>query len=275
MTYETLELSTDDSRPVEYVAITYESLAFRYTTADVPLGLDGHTYIPVAGAVSNIESADEPTKSSCSITLPRVDAVGDLFRIQPPSGIVTVTIWRDHYLDGDVQVVFKGRVVNADWRGPLIQLKCESAVTSLLRGALRRRFSNQCPHALYDQELGSCRVNRAGYTDIGVATSWSGRLVVTSGLPGRPTGWYSGGMLQWVDATTGVTEKRMIANSNIDGTLVLTMNPFSLPPGAAISVIAGCDHLLDTCHSKFNNSDNFGGTPFVPIRNPFGGSNLY
>ena len=274
MTYETLELSVDDSRPVEFVEILFDTLAFRYTTADTPLGHGGNTYTPVAGAVSNIESADDPTKASCSITLPRVDAVGDLFRVQPPSGIVTVTIWRDHYLDGDAQVVFKGRVVNAEWSGPLIKLKCESAITSLLRGALRRRFSNQCPHALYDQELGTCRVNKAAFTNTCTAVSWTGKVIVTSGLPVKPNGWYSGGMVQWVNVD-GVTEKRMIANSNSDGTLTLTMLPFSLVAGSTISVLAGCDHLLETCHTKFNNSDNFGGTPFVPVRNPFGGSNLY
>ena len=42
-----------------------------------------------------------------------------------------------------------------------------------------------------------------------------------------------------------------------------------LPPGARVSLYAGCDKGLNTCKDKFANFNRYGGFPFIPIKNPF------
>ena len=46
--------------------------------------------------------------------------------------------------------------------------------------------------------------------------------------------------------------------------------------GSTVVVLAGCDHSVTTCDTKFNTPEdtqsnviNYGGFPFVPGKNPF------
>jgi hypothetical protein len=38
--------------------------------------------------------------------------------------------------------------------------------------------------------------------------------------------------------------------------------------------VAGCDRTFATCQSKFGNSLNFGGFPWIPVKNPFAGDSI-
>jgi hypothetical protein len=43
-----------------------------------------------------------------------------------------------------------------------------------------------------------------------------------------------------------------------------------------VTLYPGCDHTLGAAGcAKFANTDNFGGTPFIPNKNPFGGTAIY
>ncbi|MEW6169845.1 MAG: phage BR0599 family protein [Pseudomonadota bacterium] len=57
--------------------------------------------------------------------------------------------------------------------------------------------------------------------------------------------------------------------------ITLAAVPPGLSVGATVVLYPGCDHTLSTCESKFGNSANFGGFPFIPTKNPFGGSPIY
>ena len=53
----------------------------------------------------------------------------------------------------------------------------------------------------------------------------------------------------------------------------LSFYNFAIPTlGQTVDVFAGCDHSLAICESKFANVINYGGFPFVPIKNPFNSS---
>jgi uncharacterized phage protein (TIGR02218 family) len=61
---------------------------------------------------------------------------------------------------------------------------------------------------------------------------------------------------------------RMITSSTTS--LIEVAFPFyEITPGETIELFAGCDRLLGTCVSKFDNSINFGGCPYVPSKNVF------
>jgi len=66
----------------------------------------------------------------------------------------------------------------------------------------------------------------------------------------------------------------MITGHNSD-VITLSAVPPGLAVGNAITLYSGCDRTLATCHSKFGNSENFGGFPLIPTKNPFGGSPIY
>lgn len=59
----------------------------------------------------------------------------------------------------------------------------------------------------------------------------------------------------------------IIAHVNQSGMAVLTLReafPFTVAPGDAMTLEAGCDRNWATCKGKFQNGVNYGGQPFVP-----------
>lgn len=44
-----------------------------------------------------------------------------------------------------------------------------------------------------------------------------------------------------------------------------------LAAGMSAKLYAGCDRSLSVCGSRFDNVVNFGGFPWIPLKNPFSG----
>ena len=71
----------------------------------------------------------------------------------------------------------------------------------------------------------------------------------------------------------GLDHRLILAQDGDDVTLLL---PFAENiVGSTIVLLAGCDHSITTCDTKFStpldplsNVRNFGGFPFVPTKNP-------
>jgi len=70
---------------------------------------------------------------------------------------------------------------------------------------------------------------------------------------------------------TGV-RRSIVAHSGANLTLTRPVPEFAV--GSQIRLYPGCDHTKGTCNTKFNNLDNFGGFPWIPIRNPFDGNSI-
>ncbi len=51
--------------------------------------------------------------------------------------------------------------------------------------------------------------------------------------------------------------------------------PYGLAVGVPVSVYPGCDHTLATCSAKFGNVARYGGFPYFPQKNPFGGDPIF
>ena len=71
------------------------------------------------------------------------------------------------------------------------------------------------------------------------------------------------GSLRWLDGPhAGRTMSIMAANSS--GLILDEPLSPALAPGLRLMVREGCDHLLDTCATRFANAVNFQGEPFLP-----------
>jgi uncharacterized phage protein (TIGR02218 family) len=139
----------------------------------------------------------------------------------------------------------------------------------LQRTGLRRLYQRHCPHVLYG---GLCRASAVTHRVQGTVSGTSGTTVTVPAAAGVPAGHFSGGYATW--SAGGITEKRMIV-SHAGESLTLASAPPGLAVGATVMLYPGCDHTLATCEAKFANSANFGGFPFIPTKNPFGGSPIY
>lgn len=75
--------------------------------------------------------------------------------------------------------------------------------------------------------------------------------------------YFAKGKLTW---TSGPLNNRsMTVKDNVSGVLQMMMSmSLQPPPGSHFTLIAGCDRLVSTCFTEFNNVANFRGFPYIP-----------
>lgn len=274
MTFAVVETSIDDGQPLELMKVTYLTNNWCYTTSEHDVSYDGNVYTPMPITHGDVETTADIAKAQLTVKVATDCPVGELFRVQSPSGVVSITLFAKHANDAEVKVNWKGRIVNSEWDYPWLSFTCESVMSSLQRTGLRRKYGMQCPLALYGQGRGMCNVNRETFRQDCVVSAISGATITAAGT-GRPDSYFSGGYLTWLNDVTGTLEKRMINESYSNGNMVITSWPPGLSVGGTVSLYPGCDHSSAVCNSVFNNVLNYGGMPFIPTKNPFNGSTLY
>lgn len=271
MPFADYEQSTQSGSPIELYAFGYPGGTFRFTSADRDVELASNTYTQVPGlARSSIDDTSDVLKSTLTITAPEDFLVAALFEVAPPSEVVTLIIYRTHAADtSDAATIWIGRVLNVVWSVGASTLSCESIFTRMRTPGLRRIYSRNCPHALYGS---ACRAQETLFQDVAVLSGLAaaGFEVSSPTFALAVDGYYAGGKLSY-ESSPGIVEQRGIRDHSGD-TLTLTHPIAALLATSVVTVVPGCDRTKATCIAKFNNLVNFGGFPFIPPRNPFGGS---
>jgi uncharacterized phage protein (TIGR02218 family) len=254
-------------RPLDLYEFARQHLHWRFTSAAQPITIGFEVYQPVAIEHAGISASRELARNALAITVARDNPVAELFRIAPPSDVVTCVISQMHEGSSERVALWSGRIVGVDWSGAQAELSLEPVYTSVRRLGLRRRYQRACPFALYGA---GCGVLRTAWQHVSTADSIAGLTVQVTGAGAFGDGWYAGGYLEW--ETAGLNERRMIARQ-VGPNVELTAAPHGLAVGQVVRLFPGCDRTLATCHGKFNNSLNYGGMPYIPLRNPFAGQN--
>ncbi len=261
MIYTTLERSVADGNPVELYRFAQGTNRWLYTSGCLPISYLSETYQPLTIARGAIEQANDIHRNGIDVTLPRDCPVAGLFIAAPPEGIVSFTLYRKHASDNEFITYWKGRVSAARFGGSALQLKCEPIATSLKRVGLRARYQLLCRHVLYSA---SCGALRESYRSDDNVTAISGAQITVPVAAGKADGYFTAGMLL---SPAGL---RMIT-AHVGSTITLIVPLVGLRQGDAVSLFAGCDHSSSQCAARFSNLDNYGGFPFIPVKNPFAG----
>ena len=268
MTYNAEEISTESGQPVEVYTFTDGGTQYRYTSSVKAETVGVLTFQPRAISRGDVADGPDEHDNDFSITLPSSDAVAQLFAGLPPIGRVRVLVQRFHRGDGSSQLqpVFEGYIHVArysdNWR--TCTLIARSLFSPMGRQTPARTYQGLCNHRLYDPT--TCKVddtNPAFRASAKTVTGAVGNVLTVAGLGSFTSGTFVGGYVE--DATTG--ENRLILADDGAGNLTLLL-PFTTLP-STVNVFVGCDHLIETCNTKFSNILNFGGFAFVPIDNPF------
>ena len=212
--------------------------------------------------MSNIMQNIDPFKNELSITFPMstIFAFNQLFlKNDNPTFI---DIYRGHVHDGEFKRVWKGRVIGRELSGTAISMLCESDFTRLNSIGLRSKYEHICRHALYSPQ---CGVNKSSFAFSGTVSSYSATSLNMTGLNAYADGYFDAGFIL-------INVVRRFIQKHTGNNLILMSEYNSDVLGLSGTVYAGCKRDLSTCHNKFSNSINFGGFPYIPIRNPFEGS---
>lgn len=272
MSYAGYEESVDAGSPVELYVFEYGTQKYLYTSNETEITYSTEVYSPLAISRTKITMSTERGKNDITVTVPRAAVVANLFVAAPPTEVLMLTLFRMHRVDGNPVVAWKGRVVNCKWMpDQTADLLCESFFTSLARMGLRRGFGKQCDHALFDAQ---CTLLKSNFEFASIADAVGNLQITVAGADAQADGYYEGGIAEWLNADSGVIERRMIT-THVGEVVTVTHHIVDLLPTQAVSLYPGCPHNMAVCKSRFNNLANYGGFPFIPDVNPFGGTTLF
>lgn len=262
MAYNDNETSLSAGKPRELYKFEGTYGDYFYTPGQEDVTYLADVYEAIAAKRGNVKiGTHEDDGLDLTIEMPvGMQLVRDYaFRISPPR--LHLTIYRYHTLD-DVKTYWSGPVSNINISAGKATVRSPSALAYALSGDCPSvYYQTPCNRVLFDV---GCKVSRALNTVATTVASVNGRNVTIADNGGRADGFFAAGELV---AASG--ERRMIvAHAGV----AVTLNyPFArLTVGAAVEVVAGCNHAYEgDCLTKFNNQQNFGGFPFIPTVNPF------
>lgn len=138
----------------------------------------------------------------------------------------------------------------------------------LTRGDTRigEYYSAQCRADLGDAR---CTVALASFTTTGTVSviETQNKIRVTLATD-FANGFFTHGVMTFTSGdNTGVSMEvlnQFDAGGGQDSLFLALRMPFDIQVGNTFQIVAGCDKVLNTCKTKFNNIKNFRGEPFVP-----------
>lgn len=275
MSFTEYETSNDQGRPIALYEFRWDTLRWRYTSADVEQIYGGQTYAPISirddGMTQGGSSENDFTVTAQS-DIPLVALFGD----SPPTRPVWLTVRRKHADDplDEAPVYWVGRVANVlRQENPAEALIRGISISKLLKsGGLRLTWGKNCPHCIYDS---ACRVDPQDHKYTVTVAEVSGPYLTFVEPTVPDEGSFTGGYVDWDRGGTGVSELRgieeMISSTKIK---VLGRLP-GLEIGDSIDLFPGCDQTASTCAAGFDNLDNNGGFFFMPEKSPFDGTQVF
>jgi len=257
---------SDTTSPIEIYSFIFDGGAYYQTSGLESVVYNSRQYDPVPLRRSTLEANITEERTELKLQTVRDNPVAELFRVAPPSSTVSVSLYRG---DGAAfTLAWTGRILSCEWSGLEAVLFCEPVSTSLERSGLRRAYSRGCPHVLYGP---SCRVS-TGIHKVSTTATGTGTQIQVGSVGGQSDGYFDGGYLDYRHGS-GIYDRRMIL-SQVGTTLTISYPIQDL--AGEVDIFPGCDHTTGAngC-GKFSNLQNFGGFPFVPSKNPFGGNPIF
>ena len=238
-------------------------------------GLSPETQISVG--IDDNAAADELVKYFIGPAAQKI--LGRIWRVNTGSLVSGSSIaFTDAYL------IMDGEKSGVGINGRIVSMGLKSLAKSEKRKAPRIFFQPTCNHDLGTQGDGFCQVdiesadNKLASTVSGIDRVKKAVEMASTSINGNPIDeeTFQGGLLRELDGPGGTVIAQMGIQSVEDlggGTgfrLRLTWISQTLVDGTNtdIEVIRGCDKTRNTCLNKFNNLENFLGTPYIPINNP-------
>lgn len=282
MSFGIRESSRSLGEPISLFFVRYGETPdayFAYTDAEqiVTIQFDPDlgdvSFLPVPISFGEITASGSLDKASVEMRMPQNTPLADLFKLHPPSQVITLKVFQGHGDEDDYKVAWIGRILGGGREENEAVYTCEPVSTSMKRPGLRRNYQYQCPHVLYGPQ---CQANRAAATISRAVTAVAGALVSIGGTFANPDN-YNGGIASWT-TPDGRLEERTIVKRADTTTLIMSGVVVGLVVGQQIQLAFGCDHRLELagntltgdCIDLHNNVLNYGGDLWIPLKNPIG-----
>lgn len=259
------------SRYIEFYDFARGAQHWRYVTENKPLVYLGQPYTYENIKRSGLNESGDLTRNVLDLSVHDSMPLLDLYRGTAPMQDIDITLYRQRKSDGVVETRWVGVVGSVEWSTSKAIIHGLPPMASLRGLGLKRNWQKGCPLVVYSVGLGQCNKDREAMRVNATILSTAGTTATAAAFAGYPDGWFDGGYLEW--SVFGIVERRHIV-SHV-GTIVTLLTPALIADGTEVASYPGCNQDLITCDTKFANSDNYGGDPFIPEKNPFAGDPLY
>jgi hypothetical protein len=279
--FNPFQLTRSRREPIHLYEIVWGSgggNTYRYTDGEVSVTHNGFQWEPTQIRHTEINSSGTLDKSSVEIEVSRLNPLVEVFRTWPPNRIVSLTIIQGERRDTDAEflTLWKGRILNFNLEGLKATLTGEPVGTSTRRPGLRRNFQYGCPHVLYGPH---CRASRAGRSVmiqplgvngavVEVATGWNGAFATDK---------YVHGLAEWTNNQGDFVSRSILRVEAGGGGHMITLAGLAtgLEVTHNLTLLVGCNHQMSDCTDLHQNVVNYGGCPWIPLKNPIGTYNIY
>jgi len=272
MTFASIENSEYGGNPRELFQFDREGAQFwSYTSSDTHYTYLGRVFLATSMNRGRIEQSQDVKRNNLTITLPITTTLIQQYIVSPPTDRIHLTIYRLHDDDPDNEVIlfWVGRIVNVEFKEETADIRCEPLDTSLERPTLRRLYQTSCPHVLYGSV---CKVDPSLFL-IAATISSINRLVITSAAFGAyPDGYLAGG---YVEIKIGNIYNKRFITYHTGNEIGINLPIAGVSIGTVLNTYPGCTHNISICNSRFSNILNYGGQPFIPIKNPMNGTPIF
>ena len=212
----------------------------------------------------SIENAEDMLAEEISVTL---NGAARVFVLQNRGAAAEIEIYRVDMRGYDesnppiAESIFCGAVMDrrVESRGST-ELVLSSQLRIFKREVGRCKLQRQCNHILYSP---ACGLNKDSFTFTGSPVMLDGRNA-TVDIPGnnaKDAAYFSGAII-----LQGVKRHVILSDKPSGGYRdIVTDTPLS---DAEFQLSLWCDKTITSCSAKFDNTNNFGGCPWLPNNNP-------
>jgi uncharacterized phage protein (TIGR02218 family) len=272
MSFNTLELSNYDGKPIRFYEIMFGNRAWYYNQSDRDIIWNGTTYVGVNIGDDGIQQSADTASDALTLDAPADLPIVAEWRGTPPSDQVFLTIRDTHYgdPDGEAPVVWIGTITDVKRPTPATaKIVGQTLSMTFKRSGLRLTYSRNCPYFLYDV---NCTVDPEQYKIAGVITALDGTTLTAPEWGGQSRSW-AGGFIAW--DRNGTLEKRTIELDLGGGRIQLMGFTDKIEVGMTVFAYPGCARVSSVCNDDFNNIINYGGFKALPGKSPFDGNPVF
>lgn len=257
MSFDKIEISQQDAEPIEYYRFTYDGIDYCYTSSQHSMVKNGILFN--ADFIRRSDGLNLSTSNSdnetCTITVSRTNNVALLYQGAPPEqGSVRVQVYRFHgFLSSDFIKIIDGVVSQVQFNGS------EAELTVTIENALARMIpkgtlSYYCQNCIYDSK---CRLiedehKLKCYIDEGI----EGLYIYSANLRERPSGYFTDGFIRM-----GRCYRQIRVHENNRILLKYPINKADME--GSFYAYPGCSSIFEICATRFKNTDNFSGIPYI------------
>jgi uncharacterized phage protein (TIGR02218 family) len=279
VTFDADDRSIQDSEITELFAFTYPGGVIRYASGDIDIAVDAdgdtivETYVANPSSTGRIAIAQITDSGELDIELASDDPVavlysaGPLAGYGPPLRALEARVWHYQKVSGTTQQQWRGFVGGQSYNEGVCTLRVTSGTDDA--------FATEIPSVVLQRScnvfLGSsrCTVNLTSFSTLtsvaigGIDPTGRYITVAAGGIAG-PSPYYVQGTIK------NMLDGEIRGVSQQSGSVLRINLPFrNLPALGAITIVAGCNKLVNTCRDLFGNVANFRGHPHAQLANPF------